>query len=484
MENLNIRNNECNRDFEINLKLESLHKEYENIINSVYDEIFVTNANGTVIFVNKAAERLYNKKIKDIIGRNVRDLENEGFFTPSVTSLVIRTKKSQSLIQTTKTGKKILVTAIPIFDKEGRVEKIVSNSRQIDELVLLCNELEEKERLIQQYKKEIKQLKVANMNEPLYYISNEMEEVNSILSKVAQSDISVLLLGESGVGKTMIAKFLHNISNQCQASFQVINCATIPETLLEAELFGYVEGAFTGAIKQGKAGLLEMANGGTIFLDEIGEIPFHVQAKLLQVLQERKFRRVGGIKEFKINFRLVTATNQDLMKKVKNKEFREDLYYRINGISITIPPLRERKEDISILASTFLEEANEKYKKNKKLAKEVLDVFHNYFWPGNVRELKNLIERLCLISENYLITINDLPDYILACEEKRNNKWIGNVINKNLSLKETLEMVEGEIFKKAFLEHKTSYRIAEVLGVSQPTAHRKMKKYLKFKNEL
>lgn len=466
-----------NKDCDFKSKADEIRLEYERIINSIYDEIFVTDDKGTVIFVNKAAERLYNKKAEDIIGYNVKQLEKEGYFTPSITRLVMKTQKKQSLIQTTNLGQKILVTAIPVFNDEGQITKIVSNARQLNELVSLCNELEEKERLIQQYKSEIKQLKAINMSEPLYYASYKMEEVNNVLSKVAQSDINVLILGESGVGKTMIAHFLHSISSRCLSPFQVINCATIPESLLESELFGYDKGAFTGADKQGKKGLFELVNGGTIFLDEIGEIPHSMQVKLLQVIQEKKYRKVGGTKELKTDFRIITATNQNLLKKIMNKEFREDLYYRINGISITIPPLRERKEDVSILASIFLSESNSKYNKKKRLSKKVLDIFNNYSWPGNVRELKSLVERLCLVSEKDLITIDDLPDYLQECNGKH-DKWVKRITNEDLPLRKIIELVEGEVIKAAYIKYKTSYRVGEALGISQPSAYRKLKKYI------
>ena len=274
------------------------------------------------------------------------------------------------------------------MNEKHEIMKVVSNSRDMTELLNLRKELEEKEKLIQKYTREIKKLTTSNIDETLLYSSTQMENISNLINKVAASNISILLLGESGVGKTMIANVIHNMSNRKNGLFQVINCSAIPETLLESELFGYVKGAFTGAGSHGKTGLFELSKGGTIFLDEIGDISPQLQVKLLQVIQDRKFRKIGGVTEISADFRIITATNQDLMVKIKEKQFREDLYYRINGISIYIPPLRERKEDIGVLAQDFLEHTNLKYGFNKRLSSEVLDVFYNYSWPGQCPRTK------------------------------------------------------------------------------------------------
>jgi len=317
-------------------------------------------------------------------------------------------------------------------------------------------------------------LTTSTIDETLLYVSAKMENISSLIHKVAASDLSILLLGESGVGKTMIANVIHNMSHRRNGLFQVINCSAIPETLLESELFGYVKGAFTGATSQGKTGLFELAKGGTIFLDEIGDISPQLQVKLLQVLQDRKFRKIGGVTEITAEVRIITATNQDIMAKIKSKQFREDLYYRINGISIQVPPLRERKDDIGVLAQSFLEHTNLKYGFNKKLSSEVVDLFYDYPWPGNIRELKSVIERICLVSDDDLIVIKDLPENMIP--RLINTK--DHLLNNIYPLRQALEMVEKEMFKTAYINYKNSYKVAEVLGVSQPTAYRKLRKYI------
>jgi PAS domain S-box-containing protein len=463
-------------------RLEKLRQEYDTIFNSIYDEIFIADGQGTIIFVNKACERLYNMRSDQLIGRNVRDLEREGVFSPSVTGIVLRTKKAETIVQSTHDGRRILVTAIPIKDERGELLKIVSNSRDMTELMTLRRELDEKDRLIRQYTQQIRKLTAGSVDE-LLYASKQMESVHNLINKVAASDLSILLLGESGVGKTMIANVIHNLSGRKNGPFQVINCSAIPETLLESELFGYVKGAFTGATSQGKAGLFELAKGGTIFLDEIGDISPQLQVKLLQVIQDRKFRKIGGVAEIAADFRIVTATNQSLEKKIKAKQFREDLFYRINGISILIPPLRDRREDIGVLSHAFLEEVNKKYGRGKKLSSDILDTFYNYPWPGNIRELKSLVERLCLVAEDDLIMVEDLPANMLPYA--RHRRGGRHLLADNIyPLKQALEMVERDLFAAAYVKYRSSYKIAQALGISQPTAFRKLRRYVgQFKDE-
>lgn len=460
----------------------NIYREFDTIINYIYDEIFVTDSKGTVLNVNKACERFYNRTAKEIIGRNVKDLEKEGFFSPSITEKVVKTKTIQTVMQTTKNDKKILVTAVPILDKQNKVKEVVCNSRDLTELIDLRRQLEEKENIVKQYSKKIKELRIeGGAEEKLLYASTKMDNIHHLIKKVAISDINILLLGASGVGKTMLAKVIHNNSSRKDKPFQVINCSVIPEALLESELFGYEKGAYTGALKQGKPGLFELAEGGTIFLDEVGEISMQLQTKLLEVIQEKEYRKIGGLKTFTTDFRLITATNQDLSKKIAAKEFREDLFYRINGISVDIPPLSERKDDIGVLSNYFLDQCNRKYGHNKRLSSEVLDIFYEYDWPGNIRQLRNLIERLCLTSEYELIMLGDLPEGLFPKDKVRDRKRIQGAIcsiNEIPSLNTAVELLEEELIKRAYAKYKNTYKVAEVLGISQPTAYRKIKKYI------
>ncbi|NLA40316.1 MAG: sigma 54-interacting transcriptional regulator [Smithella sp.] len=452
-------------------------EEYEAIINSVHDEIMVIDHTGKIIFVNKACERFYNMESYELIGHNVKQLEKKGIFFPSVSNIVLRIKTPKTIIQTTRTGREILVTAIPIMNDANELAKVVCNSRDISELFVLRKELRKKDKLIELFSKEVHKLTTSNTDEAFFYACKKMENIHNIIKKIALSDISIILLGESGVGKTMIANVIHNISARRKGPFQVINCSAIPETLLESELFGYVKGAFTGAMNQGKNGLFESACGGTIFLDEIGDLSKQLQLKLLQVIQDKKFRKVGSVLEISTDVRIITATNQELVKKVKDKQFREDLYFRLNGISINIPPLRERKEDIAYLSHHFLEQCNIKYQLHKRLPENVMEAFYKYPWPGNIRELKSLIERLCLLSEEDQLALQDMPLEVMPYI-KDEAKAIPSSDPEYLSARKSFEKLERELIESAYFKYKSSYKVAEALGISQPTAHRKIKKYL------
>jgi len=267
-----------------------------------------------------------------------------------------------------------------------------------EELLSVIKEALEKQKMIE--KNNILKKKLEN-HSPFHGIvgeSKKIKEIKNLIYKIADSKAAVLLMGESGTGKELFARAIHQCSERRNKPFVAINCAALPQTLLESELFGYEKGAFTGALKQ-KKGKFELANGGTLFLDEIGEMNLETQSKLLRVLQEKEYERVGGLKPIKVDIRIVSATNVDLEEAIKQGRFREDLYYRINVIPIEIPPLRERKEDIPMLAEYFLKVFNREYGKNIELiSMEVLDIFMEYEWPGNARELKNIIESAVAIA--------------------------------------------------------------------------------------
>ncbi len=341
------------------------------------------------------------------------------------------------------------------------VERALNESKLTKEVYLL------KERLKYLSREEFQKV------EGIIAESPAMQKVLTLVNKVAETQAPVLITGESGTGKEVIAKLLHQLSPRHEGPFIKINCAAIPETLLEAELFGYEKGAFTGAI-QSKPGLFELAEGGTLFLDEIGEMPLSLQAKLLRVLQDKTFRRLGSLRELTVNLRLVTATNRDLQKMIKDALFREDLYWRLNVINIHIPPLRERKEDILPLAKFFIEKFNKKYGKEvKELSKEALSALFQHSFPGNVRELENRIERGIILAEGAVLTREDLG----LGEETSKKGWVGEDL-WNLPLEEAVERLEKSRIKEAMEKAKgVKVRAAEILGITERMLRYKLEKY-------
>lgn len=368
------------------------------ILDASFDEIFVIDSKGVVIYVNKACERHYGLTTSEFIGKSSYELAAKGFWYPSVTPQILRNKKRISLIQETLIGVKLLVTATPVLDEKGNVSMIVMNARDVTELIKLKKQVNETTNLAEKYKTEADEFRKRELDTDNFIISSrEMENVFEMAKRVATVDSNVLILGESGTGKSFLAKWIHKMSKRCKGPFVTLNCASIPEQLFESELFGYTPGAFTGANKYGKTGLIELADKGTLFLDEIAEIPLRLQAKLLEVIEERKFIKVGGKETKTIDIRILAATNRDLKTLVKKGLFRDDLYYRLNVIEITIPPLRERLEDIMPLVSYYIQKYNKKYGCKHRFAKESLDILLSYSWPGNVRELSHVIERLVVI---------------------------------------------------------------------------------------
>ncbi|OHD13641.1 MAG: transcriptional regulator [Spirochaetes bacterium GWB1_48_6] len=321
----------------------------------------------------------------------------------------------------------------------------------------------------QALKDEVEKMERKRKYSQLIGRSAPMQKVFDLISQVANTRASVLITGESGVGKELAADALHNLSDRNSGPFIKVHCAALTETLLESELFGHERGSFTGAIGQ-KKGRFELADGGTIFLDEIGEINPSVQVKLLRVLQERSFERVGGEKPVEVDVRLVAATNRDLKAEIAAGRFREDLFYRLNVVNITLPPLRERKDDIPLLAASFLAEvALENNKKIEGMDNKARMALYNYRWPGNVRELRNVIESSVVLCKGSIVTLEDLPPQVRTQDE-------GNYIRLDLGV--NMEEAEREIIRQTLNFQKgNKSRTAEVLGIGRKTLHRKIQEY-------
>jgi PAS domain S-box-containing protein len=449
------------------VKLQTL---FTSIFQSSYDGIYVADANGNGVMVNEAYTRITGVQKEELIGRNLQELEREGIISESVSFKVLKSKKPMTIVQTVR-GKEVLATGSPVYNEQGEIEYIVTNIRDISELNRLKLELQQSKALTQKFINEIKEFKMKEKMQLLLdgviAHSKEMIQVLHLVQKVARVDSTVLLLGESGVGKEVIAKLIHRASNRAQGPLIKVNCAAIPQHLLESELFGYEKGAFTGADSRGKPGLFEQAEGGTIFLDEIGDMPLDLQAKLLRVLQELEITRVGGRKSVKVNVRVLSATHQSLEAMVERGTFRQDLYYRLNIIPIKIPPLRERKDDIMPLACFFLNKMNEKYGLDKRFHPDVFPFMEQYAWPGNIREMENLIERLSITVDQREIKISDFPFTLPK---------IGESNTKKTTLKELLEHVERNMIEQNLAEHKTTRKTAKVLGISQSSLVKKIQK--------
>jgi len=438
--------------------------EVKMILDAIKTAVFIDDENGDTLWINKACEELYKIDRNDILGRNIHELEESGIFSPSVARLVFERKDVVSIMHSNRYGKKLLTTGVPIQNDQNEILRVVSTSRDITELVGLKNTLEN----MQHELKELKENKEEFGN--LVFKSKKMLDVIQLAKRLSRIETTVLITGESGVGKGIISKYIHDYGTRKDKPFVKINCGAIPDALLESELFGYEEGAFTGSKKSGKIGMFELADKGTIFLDEIGELPLHLQVKILQVLQDKEIQKIGGTTSIPVDVRIIAATNKNLEKMVEQRTFREDLYYRLNVVPIHIPPLREREDDILTLTQKLLIKYNEKFEEDKQFHSKTMGIMIRYPWPGNVRELENMIERLVITTEGHWINPENLPSYMAEHEQEF-------TLSDELTLSEALEKVEKQMIKKAIEKHKTTRRIARALNVSQPTIVRKMSKY-------
>lgn len=438
------------------------------ILDGISDAVFIDNGEGRCLWCNSTCEDLYDISVSDIRGKSVDELEKKGIFTPSVTRRVLDEKREITILHENKYGKKLLTTGTPIFDDTGKISLILTTSRDITRLT------EDEEKSKSASNTMISMSAITNTYSPdsgIIANSTPMRNVMMLTKRLASVNSTVLITGESGVGKGMIAKILHEEGNRCDKPFVTVNCGAIPENLIESELFGYVAGAFTGSRAEGKQGLFEVAQNGTIFLDEISELPLNLQVKLLRVIQEREITPVGGIKPIPINVRIVSATNKNLMELVREGKFREDLYYRLNVVPINVPPLRDRPEDILPLIQTNLAKYNKHLHESKTISSEVLAVLLKYQWPGNIRELQNIIERLIITTNEDVITEENLPIFIKQEAETNAN------MNTDLSLSAAMAKAEKDILQEALSNYKSTRAMAKVLQVSQPTIVRKLHKY-------
>lgn len=437
------------------------NQELNRILEHSYDGISINTADGITIKLNDSVERFTGIPKEYFIGKSADKLVTRGFLQESLTTRIIETKKPVTAFQGGKNGRQIVMTGSPLFNIEGEVDKIIYNIRDVSELFKYYRECE---------KAEITASVSRNIDLSLPVLqSNAMAKIHEIVKRINPIDATVLLLGETGVGKDVLAKHIHESSPRKMGQLVKVNCGAIPAELMEAELFGYEAGAFSGASRYGKAGMFEMADGGILFLDEIGELPLALQVKLLQVLQDKEIRRVGGSKTKRVDVRIIAATNRDLKAMAEKGEFREDLYYRLNILPIHVPPLRDRRADILPLADFYVAKFNEAFGMKRRLSKALQNRLFMHAWPGNVRELANLIQRMMILANNNELGLNDLPEEY--------QEQLDSGLDEGSLLQRTAEQAERTLLEDALRTYKTTYDIAEALQSSQATIARKLKKY-------
>jgi PAS domain S-box-containing protein len=490
---------ECIRDHDAELqaevhRLRQENEELEAILNASSDELFIADGQGRILLVNQSVESLYGMKREDIIGKTVFELEANKVFYPSVTSMVLRDRRRQTILQRTKFGRQLAVTGSPVFDDEGKLVRVISTAIDMQELPWV-SQTDAPPVPRASYPRTTS----TPESEAFVARSQAMRDTLLDVDRIAMIDATILLLGETGVGKNRVARYVHDRSPRRNGAYVEINCAAVPESLFESELFGYERGAFTGSNKEGKAGKVELANGGTLFLNEIGELPLHQQAKVLDLLQSRTFTRVGGLRPITVDMRIIAATNRNLEEMVEKGELRLDLYYRLNVVPVVIPPLRQRPADIEPLCNSILTKLSRQYSQPmKRLHPAAFACLEAYAWPGNVRELQNVMEQLHIRVEEGLILPDHLPESLRKAPgvTKMSISERFPAVNSP-SKKGPLEPTEPDVFSEgdtvglgarldsyekriladALAKWKTTYVIASHLGVSQPTVVRKLKQH-------
>lgn len=446
------------------------------IFNAIKVGIWVTDGEGRVVLINDESARTGGLRREELLGKKMTELLTMGYILYESSVLkALETHSESSLVQELGEGGKLFVTSVPLF--EGNKENlIVCTERDITETLNLKELLRQQEKLAEKYQSELTHLRkheVAKEGQIIVF-SAIMRNLLKRAVRIAAKDTTVMLTGESGTGKEMIANLIYENSTRFGKPFIKVNCAAIPETLLESEFFGYEKGSFTGARADGKIGYFEMANHGILFLDEIADLPIQMQSKLLRALQEKEIRKIGGTESISVDVRIISATNKNLKEEIEKGTFREDLYYRLNIVPIHLPPLRERKSEICELAEHFVQHFNQLYDCNKTLAGDAIKPLLDYNWPGNIRELRNIMERLVVSGQGPIITYfqvyQQLDEYI-----KESTDIYDTSLEK--SLNEIMEQFEKDIILRYLEKEGNISKAAHALRVNKSTISRKVKKY-------
>lgn len=443
----------------------NLNSDLQAVYASSQEQILVINSVGVIVRIAGTflADFWKMDQPEQIVGKHISEFTKKNMFQPNIFEICQKQMKKVQAIQSSDRGHKIWSIATPVYH-EGNLEKVVILSR---DLSTTQTPVSHSGQLPQDF------VEQEDFTRKLVFRSKKIKTLVNDIKRVAPFNSTILLEGESGVGKEIFAQLIHSLSPHKEKQLVRINCGAIPENLIESELFGYEKGAFTGASKAGKAGLFEVANNSTLFLDEIGELPLNMQVKLLRVLQEKEITRIGGTYPIPVNVRIITATNRNLKEMVSNGEFREDLYYRLNVIPFRVPPLRERKDDLLPLTIHFLESFNDMYQIKKNITPEAIQVLEAYDWPGNIRELQNIIERMILLCVDEWIQPENVVKYLYG-ESQQERKPLH--VFELLPLKEAIEELEIQLIEKGMKKYETAHKLSKVLGVSPATISRRMRK--------
>ncbi|AFM00162.1 transcriptional regulator containing PAS, AAA-type ATPase, and DNA-binding domains [Desulfitobacterium dehalogenans ATCC 51507] len=438
------------------------------ILNKISDVVLVLDADTTIVFANEAYAQILGVPVSKVLGRKLSKIEPEAAAIDVLRKG--RVRYGQSYLHSL--GIHVIGSTFPLI-KNNKVFGSVSIFKNITEVVHLNQELKRTQGVADYLKEQLEQWEQLPLSFKEYVGQNpRLKETLVLAAKVAKTDSTVLIRGESGVGKEVLARAIHNCSRRKDKPLIKVNCAAIPEALLESELFGYEEGAFTGAKKGGKLGKFELAHSGTIFLDEIGDMSIAMQAKLLRVLQERELERIGGTKTIGVDIRVIAATNCDLETMVEKGTFRSDLFYRLNIVPLFLPPLRERKDDLMVLATTFLGQFSAEFGREMSLSPHVIRVFQAHDWPGNIRELQNVLEHACIVCSGSVIELQHLPGYLISQNDIRHHH------DRPYDVKETVARVEKEMILTALATYNNNRSQAmKALGISRRAFYDKLRRY-------
>ncbi len=450
----------------------ALAKNIDRILDAMPEGVFITDTAGKTLFVNSMYETLTGIKRSDVQGRNVRNLVSAGIFDHALNPEIVRTGRPMTHAQKLKNGKQLVLSGFPVFGEEGGVQLVVTFVRDVTMLAELGREVDSQRRLIDQIHGQLAHMAQEGLQKMPLFESPAMGDVLKRLRRIGPTDATVLILGETGTGKDVYARLTHSLSERRDKIFLKVDCGSISEHLTESELFGYQPGAFTGASVKGKAGYFEIADGGTIFLDEVGELPLYMQTRLLRVLQDGEIVRVGSCNPRRVNVRVIAATNRDLAADVESGAFRRDLYYRLNVAAVHIPPLRERTDDIPLLAGLFLKQYAAKYKKSLTFSDAALEILKAYAWPGNVRELENMVHSLVITLNWPVISARDLPPTVTGRQNP--SPYDEEIMAASRPLKAIMADIERDFLLRAVKAHGSVQKVAELFQVNRSTIFRKI----------